>query len=120
MKLLLTLLTCLTVVLPPQAVKRIVDGDTFVLHNGDDISGEVWIRVAGIDVREVRDSIWYAARDSAGAWLARGSFTIHACRRDSFGRLLAWVSRPDGDSLHIFLLRHRLVLRAPVERGPPS
>lgn len=91
------LLLCLTLVIAPQHVKRTVDGDTFILHHVG-IPPEERIRVLEIDTPERGQPGFDQATAFTATWLARGNFTITACRRDSFGRLLAVVTR-DGDRL---------------------
>jgi endonuclease YncB( thermonuclease family) len=103
---------CLSLTLPPQAVSRVVDGDTYDLHSVR-VPPYERIRVLGVDAAERADSLYEAARDSTAAWLARGPFAIHTCARDSFGRLLAWTSR-GVDSLHVHLIRLQLGVPAPA------
>lgn len=79
---------------------RAVDGDTFVAKM------EIWpnlykietVRVLGVDTPELKGPERDRAREAKAfteEWLSRGDFKIEACRRDSFGRLLAKVSRDD-------------------------
>lgn len=100
MRVLLVLLACLNLQLTPGYVKRIIDGDTFVLYSIG-VPPEERVRVLGVNTPElvshsglVPDSATIFTRN----WLAAGPFTIYACKRDSFGRLLAIVSR-DGKTL---------------------
>lgn len=90
---LLLLWSCLSLQLPSGAVKRVIDGDTFILYSVN-VTGEDRVRILGVDAPETGSG---PAADSATAytrrWLATGDFTITACKRDSFGRLLAIVAR---------------------------
>lgn len=91
------LLLCLTLILTPPHVKRVVDGDTFILY-AVQVPPEERLRVLEIDTPERGQPGFDAARSFTASWLAQGDFTITACKRDSFGRLLATVTR-DGASL---------------------
>lgn len=79
---------------------RTIDGDTFVARM------EIWpklykietVRVLGVDTPELKGPERERALEAKAfteEWLSRGPFTIEACRRDSFGRLLAKVTRHD-------------------------
>lgn len=91
------LLLCLTLLIPSQQVRRTVDGDTFTLWNVG-LGNEERVRVLEIDTPERGQPGFDQATAFTATWLARGNFTITACKRDSFGRLLATVTR-DGVSL---------------------
>lgn len=84
---------CLTLQLTPDYVKRTIDGDTFVLYSIATPLDER-VRVLGVDTPERGTG---PLADSASAftkrWLAAGPFSLEACTRDSFGRLLGRVSR---------------------------
>jgi micrococcal nuclease len=97
---------CLWLVLTPGHVQRVIDGDTFVLYSVG-VPAEERVRVLGVNTPELRDTLGPAARAFAVEWLARGSFAVDACRRDSFGRLLAVVSR-GSDTLATALINARL------------
>ena len=88
---------CLSLELTPRYVMRVIDGDTFILF-AIATPPEERIRVLGVDTPE-RGSGPLA--DSATAfttrWLAAGNFSLNACKRDSFGRLLAHVTRAGQD-----------------------
>lgn len=82
---------------------RTIDGDSFVIR------AEIWpklykietVRLLGVDAPELRGpdrDKALAAKAFTEEWLSRGPFTVEACGRDSFGRLLAHVSR-DGEAL---------------------
>lgn len=90
---LLVALTCLSLHLSPGYVKRVIDGDTFILYSIG-IPPEERVRILGVDTPEIGTG---ATADSATAftrqWLQQGDFDIYACKRDSFGRLLTIVSR---------------------------
>jgi endonuclease YncB( thermonuclease family) len=94
---------CLAVQLGPGAVQRVIDGDTFVLYHVG-VPPEERVRLLGVDAAELRDSLGTAARTFTETWLSRGPFTLFACRRDSFGRLLAVVTR-GADTLAVDLIR---------------
>lgn len=91
------LFLCLTLVLTPPHVKRVVDGDTFIAYHVG-VPPEERVRILEIDTPERGHPGFDAARSFTATWLAQGDFTLHACKRDSFGRLLATVTR-DGASL---------------------
>ncbi len=74
---------CLSLLIPPQQISNVHDGDTFSLY-AVGIPQEEHIRVLGVDTE---------AREFTRTWLAKGSFSLETCRRDSFGRYLAIVSR---------------------------
>lgn len=108
---------CIVLLLAPQMVQRTIDGDTLVVHHyGYGYRGltEEHIRALGYDAPERGDSLYYAARDSLSMWLARGLFKTESCRRDNFGRVLAWITRPTDrgdDSLHVHMVRLGLGVR---------
>lgn len=84
---------CLSLSLTPGYVRRVIDGDTFILYSIGTTQDER-VRVLGVDTPELGTG---AVADSATVftrrWLAAGDFNIDVCKRDSFGRLLAVVSR---------------------------
>lgn len=84
---------CISLSLTPGYVRRVIDGDTFILYSIGATQDER-VRILGVDTPEVGTG---PVADSATAftrrWLAAGDFTIDACKRDSFGRLLAVVGR---------------------------
>jgi Micrococcal nuclease (thermonuclease) homologs len=90
-------LLCLTVTLLPQAVKRVIDGDTFILYHVG-VPAEERVRVLDIDTPEKGDQHAVEATQFTRDWLAQGPFVLTTCKRDSFGRLLAEVMR-GSDSL---------------------
>jgi endonuclease YncB( thermonuclease family) len=92
MNFLLILLHCLTITLSPGAVKRTIDGDTFVLY-AVNIDAEERVRVLGVDAFELSQPLGDSARKVTDRWLHAGDFTISGCKHDSFGRLLMVVSR---------------------------
>lgn len=104
-------LLCLSAVLPPAQVRRVIDGDTVVLHHVG-VPAEERVRVLGVDTPERGEPGYAEAAAFTAAWLAAGPFKIDACRRDSFGRYLAWVTRGT-DSLHVALVSAGLGARAP-------
>src|SRR6266705_6251949 len=106
------LVACLTLTVPAAQVSRIVDGDTFILYSVG-VPAEERVRILGVDTPELHDTNLVIrlraleAKDSTAAWLARGSFQLNTCKRDSFGRLLAIVSR-GADTLALDLIREGL------------
>ena len=86
---------CLSLLIPPQQISNVHDGDTFSLY-AVGVPQEEHIRILGVDTPELRDSLSKPAREArefTRTWLAKGSFSLETCRRDSFGRYLAIVSR---------------------------
>jgi endonuclease YncB( thermonuclease family) len=99
--------TCLEVQLTPVHVARTIDGDTFILL-AFGVPPEERVRILGVDTPELHDSLTTKARearDYTRAWLADGPFTITTCKRDSFGRYLATVTRGTTDTLAVDLIR---------------
>ncbi len=94
---------CLSLLVPPAQVSRVVDGDTFDLFTVG-VTPTERVRLLGVDAVELRDARGPEARDSVARWLARGPFLLESCRRDNFGRLLAVVSR-GADTLAMDLVR---------------
>lgn len=86
----IVLLLCWTVA--PEAITRIVDGDTF------DMRVRLWpnlladerVRVLGVDAAELKEPLGQKAKDFTSQWMfAPGrQLKITVCRRDSFGRVL--------------------------------
>lgn len=98
-------LFCTTLQLDPSWVLRVKDGDTFVIRNAG-ITNSEDVRVCqAIDGRkavcvntpESDEDGFLDARLFTTAWLAEGPFTLAACQRDSFGRLLGVVTRADSN-----------------------
>lgn len=107
--LLLLLFACLTLTLTPRHVMRIIDGDTGVLfHVG--VPAEERFRILEINTPERGQPGFEEAKAFTTDWLAQGNFTITACNRDSFGRLLAIISR-NGVSLADELFANGLGVR---------
>jgi|GEM_PF-5445707 len=100
------MLLCLSLILQPQAVKRTIDGDTFVLYSVG-LTDEERVRLLGVDAVELRDSLGPEAKAFTEQWLARGPFKIDGCKRDSFGRILAVVTRGT-DTLATALIKAEL------------
>lgn len=90
-------LLCLALTVDPAHVKRVIDGDTFVLW-AVNVGGEERVRVLGVDTPERGKPGYTEATSYTRAWLAQGPSELVACKKDSFGRLLGAVTR-DGDSL---------------------
>lgn len=90
----LILSLCLSIVLTPGHVQRTIDGDTFVLYHVG-VPAREGVRVLEIDTPERGQPGFFEARDFTIGWLASGDFTMRACKRDSFGRYLAVVTRND-------------------------
>lgn len=102
---------CMALTVEAGQVKRVIDGDTYVLYTVG-LTDEEHVRVLGVNAPELAAALGPTSRDSTRSWLARGPFTISGCRRDSFGRLLAWTVR-NGDSLHVWLIERHLGVRYP-------
>lgn len=85
-------LFCLTLTVDPAQVKRIIDGDTFALYHVG-VPAEERIRVTPIDTPERGKAGYVEATLFTLNWLKAGPFDVITCKRDSFGRLLADVSR---------------------------
>lgn len=101
---------CLGLLITPRQVARTLDGDTFALY-AVGISTEEHVRILGVDTPELRDSLTQPAREARAftqQWLARGDFTLYTCKRDSFGRLLAVISRGN-DTLAVALTHAHLI-----------
>lgn len=106
MSLLWWLLPCFSMLVPSQQVSRTLDGDTFALYTIG-IPAEEHLRVLGVNTPEMRDSLTTLSREARAftrTWLAQGPFTITMCKRDSFGRYLATVSRGT-DTLAVALIQ---------------
>lgn len=88
------LLLCLTIGLTPEHVKRVIDGDTFILF-AFDVPPEERVRVLDVDTPERNEPGFYAAATFTADWLQRGPFSLTTCAKDSFGRRLATVTRHD-------------------------
>ncbi len=86
------LLLCLTIGLTPDHVKRVIDGDTFVVF-AFDVPAEERVRVLDVDTPERHEPGFYAAATFTLDWLNRGPFSLTTCAKDSFGRRLATVTR---------------------------
>ena len=89
------IVACLTAQLTPGHVMRTLDGDTFVLYHVG-TPPEERIRVLGVNTPERGQPNAAEATAFTKAWLANGAFTVTACKRDSFGRLLGTVERGGG------------------------
>ena len=91
------MLLCLTALIQPAHVQRVIDGDTLVLfHVGT--PPEERVRLLGVDTPERGQPGANEATAFTKSWLQRGAWTLTACQRDSFGRLLGTATR-DGSSL---------------------
>lgn len=86
------LLLCLTFVLQPEHVKRVIDGDTFVIFNAG-ITGEERVRLLGVDTPERSEAKFSEAAKFTQSWLKQGPSELTTCKRDDFGRLLSGVVR---------------------------
>lgn len=84
--------SCISLDLSPGAVKRDLDGDTFALY-AVRIPPEEIVRVLGVDTPERGQTGFAEAAAFTTTWLGAGPFTLASCKRDSFGRMLATVSR---------------------------
>ncbi len=98
------ILLCLTMLVMPAQIKRVLDGDTFALWAFGPVTEEK-IRVLGVDATELHDPGGKAAREFAWVWLMAGPFDLTTCKKDSFGRWLGTVSR-NGEDLGQMLIQH--------------
>lgn len=89
-------LLCLALQLLPGHVLRVIDGDTFVLYHVG-IPAEERVRVLGINTPERGRPGSVEATTFTRTWLAAGPWTLTACKRDSFGRLLGTATRGPDD-----------------------
>jgi endonuclease YncB( thermonuclease family) len=94
--------SCLVTQLQPGHVQRVIDGDTFILYHVG-VPAEERVRVLGLDAWELSDPRGAAAKAFTTEWLARAPFRLGSCKRDSFGRLLAIVTR-NTDTLAVDLI----------------
>lgn len=101
-------LLCATLALDPSWVLRVKDGDTFVIRNAGITNSET-VRVCCVDTPEKKAPGFDDATALTDQWLHAGPFTLHACQRDSFGRLLGTVTR-DGQNLADALLEAGLAV----------
>ena len=85
-------LLCLTLLIDPAHVRRVIDGDTFTLYHVGVLSEEK-VRLLHVDTPERGQPGFATATEFTADWLMLGSFTLDTCRRDSFGRLLATATR---------------------------
>lgn len=106
-------LLCATLALDPSWVLRVKDGDTFVIRNAGITNSET-VRVCCVDTPEKTDPGFDDATAFTDQWVHAGPFTLHACQRDSFGRLLGTVTR-DGHNLADDLLEAGLAV--PYRKG---
>ena len=83
-----------TIIIPPQQVKRVIDGDTFAVY-AFNVEGEEIIRVLGVDTPERKQDGYLIAKTFTEQWLQLGSISITVAKHDGFGRYLAKVSRED-------------------------
>jgi endonuclease YncB( thermonuclease family) len=102
----MTLLACLMLVLTPGYVSRVIDGDTFILYSIG-VPAEERVRLLNVDAAEIRDTLGPAAKAFTAGWIAAGPFKVESCKRDSFGRLLADVTR-GVDTLAVDLIQAKL------------
>jgi endonuclease YncB( thermonuclease family) len=91
-KLLLAVFSCMQLTIWPGAVKRTIDGDTFVLWDAH-IPGEIKVRLATVDAWELSDSLGPKAKAFTVAWLAQDPSTLLVCSLDKYGRYLGQMTR---------------------------
>lgn len=92
----------MTITVPPNAVVRQPDGDTFHVFTFS-VPNSVEIRVQGVNTPEkptktTESPFWLSAKLYTAAWIARGPFTITTCGVRSMSRVVAIVER-DGRTL---------------------
>ena len=89
-------------------VIRVVDGDTVDLRLdvGFNLTTALRFRLLGVDTPERGRLGWLAATEFTTAWLEQraGQLRASTAKADSFGRWLADVYVPGGDSLSAALL----------------
>lgn len=104
-------LFCTTLQLDPTWVLRVIDGDTFVLRNAGITNTEgvrvcqtidgakaVCVNTPETDAADPAQKLEAAAATVfTEEWLMAGPFTLAACQRDSFGRLLGVVTRGESN-----------------------
>lgn len=103
------ILLCLSLLIQSAGVKRVIDGDTFVLYQVG-LTDELRIRILGVDTPELHGADSVKAQVATAytqAWLDKGAFTISGCKYDSFGRMLAAVYR-GSDTLAVDLINIKL------------
>lgn len=83
---------------------RVIDGDTF------EAKINIWLNIYYFDTIRILDinaperktgQPYLDAKIFTQNWLKRGDVVLKACKRDDFGRLLAEVSRGEGDNKEI-------------------
>lgn len=79
-------------------VRRIVDGDTLVVVDGDDAVRT--IRLWGVDAPELTQPHGTRARDALAALLSEGAVRVHIEDTDSFGREVAVLRTPAGEHVN--------------------
>lgn len=93
---------CLLLELTPGHVKRVKDGDTFVLYHVGVPPQEV-VRVMRVDTPEPGQPLAAEATQFTTTWLQAGPFTLTTCKRDGFGRLLGVVERNDEELAEVLI-----------------
>jgi|DEB0MinimDraft_3_1074331.scaffolds.fasta_scaffold17805_4 micrococcal nuclease len=94
----------LTITIPVQQTKRVIDGDTFAVY-AFNVEGEEIIRVLGVDTPERKELGFLEAKAFTEQWLSQGSYQVHVEKHDGFGRYLAKVTRGE-DSLDKAIITH--------------
>ncbi|MBI4524645.1 MAG: thermonuclease family protein [Deltaproteobacteria bacterium] len=95
-----------------RTVKRVVDGDTLILENGEKV------RLIGVDTPETRhpnkpveflghEAILFTRNmvEDKKVWLEFDQSNAHTGHKDKYGRTLAYVSREDGKFLNAEIIR---------------
>ena len=82
----------LTIDVPPQAVLRVKDGDTFAVFNLLP-PGEVSIRVEGANTPERNEPGYQEAKQFTAAWLSKGTFQLSTKGKYTYERIVGTVSR---------------------------
>lgn len=94
---------CLVIEVPPQAVLRVQDGDTFTLFSFT-YGGGVKIRVSNVDTPEKKEPGFEEARQFTWDWLTKEKFLVDTCGEYTFERIQAVVER-DGETLAEALIK---------------
>ena len=99
-------LICWTVIAAPV---RVIDGDTLV------VDAKIWsgltaretVRVLGVNAPEMHGATKAAGEEARAytvLWVTDQQLRLVTCQRDSFGRILATITRNDGRNLTLDLI----------------
>lgn len=91
----------LSLTIPPQQVKKIIDGDTFAVY-AFNVPGQEVIRLLDVNTPEKNQPGYQEAKTYLATWLMKGPFTLTTSKNDSFGRRLCQVIR-DTENVSVLL-----------------